>query len=184
MGLTESCDIRDAPPESLRVLMNHRLLYAAQDGCTSDVRQLIARDADVNTRRQLSLRPTGKGNSESHIAQCVGLSPLMYAAQGGHTKICEILLARNAKIEAEDDDGWTPIIFAANQHHRNTVRLLFSANANISAMADVGATLSDFIDDEEDSSDLLKMTNYKIERGDLRMLLATHRNDNKPFLLC
>ena len=38
-----------------------------------------------------------------------GVTPLAAAAEAGHGAVCELLMRRNANIDAVDHNGWTPI---------------------------------------------------------------------------
>ncbi len=69
------------------------LMMAALKGHLSEVRQLLARGADVNK---------------------TGWTPLHYAATGGHIEIIRLLLDQHAYIDAESPNGTTPLMMAAH----------------------------------------------------------------------
>ena len=44
-----------------------------------------------------------------------GVTPLMFAARGGHLDCVRLLLENNADIETEDAEGWTALHYAASR---------------------------------------------------------------------
>ena len=57
------------------------------------------------------------------------LTPLMYAAMGGHTAVCDALLDAGAHPNAVDDRGWAPVSYAARGDHGATLRRLLDRGA-------------------------------------------------------
>ena len=51
---------------------------------------------------------------------------LTYAAENGHTDVCEVLIERGANIEHESEGGRTPIMKAARAGHLCTVEYFIS----------------------------------------------------------
>jgi len=60
-----------------------------------------------------------------------GGTPLHYAVSHGHAECVELLLARGACANAEDDYRRPPLHFAADHGHLETIRLLVAAGANL-----------------------------------------------------
>jgi ankyrin repeat protein len=93
------------------------LMMAALKGHMGLVRQLIARDADVNK---------------------TGWTPLHYAATNGHVAIMRLLLDHHAYIDAESPNGTTPLMMAAHYGSPEAVKLLLEAGADPAAQEPAG----------------------------------------------
>ncbi len=92
------------------------ILVAAENGDFKIIERLLKDwDGDVN----LSLEYLS------------GRSPLLQAAQSGHIKIVELLLAKGAKIDAVDQLGLTPLFLASAKGHIHLVQKLLENGANI-----------------------------------------------------
>jgi ankyrin repeat protein len=109
-------EIRTAQDES-------PLMMAALKGHLPIVKQLIARDADVN-------KP--------------GWAPLHYAATGGHLAIMELLLENHAFIDAQSPNGTTPLMMAAHYGSPAAVKLLLDAGADATMKNQLGLSAVDF----------------------------------------
>merc|ERR1712183_847200 len=86
--------------ESSTAMCTHRLLEACRAGCVKDVRRYIALGASLETPRpflviphHVSQKTTGMDSFRQQ-----GLTPLMYAAQGGYHQVCEVLVAARANV--------------------------------------------------------------------------------------
>ncbi len=99
------------------------LMMAALKGHLSEVRQLLARGADVNK---------------------TGWTPLHYAATGGHIEIIRLLLDQHAYIDAESPNGTTPLMMAAHYGTPAAVRLLLQEGADPLLKNQLGLTAQDF----------------------------------------
>lgn len=122
-------EIRTAQDES-------PLMMAALKGHLELVKQLMARDADVN-------KP--------------GWAPLHYAATGGHLAIMELLLENHAFIDAQSPNGTTPLMMAAHYGTPAAVKLLLDAGADATMKNQLGLTAFDFANraNRKDSADLI-----------------------------
>lgn len=69
-----------------------------------------------------------------------GETPLMKAADDGHTAIVEALLKAGADVNAIDEDGQTALMMAADEGHVQIVKLLLNAGANVNAKDEDGET--------------------------------------------
>jgi ankyrin repeat protein len=68
--------------------------------------------------------------ADPNVAARDGQRPLIAAARLGFTTAVAQLLARNAKVDAENKMGETALIAAVQQRHAPVVRLLLAAGAN------------------------------------------------------
>jgi hypothetical protein len=99
------------------------LMIAALRGHAQIVRQLIARDADVNK---------------------TGWTPLHYAATGGHVEVIRILLDEHAYIDAESPNRTTPLMMAAKYGSPEAVKLLLDEGADPRLRNQLGMNAVDF----------------------------------------
>lgn len=90
------------------------LLWAASEGRYEIAEFLIAKGADVNTQG-------GEGSA----------SPLHLAAEMGHRRLVQLLLASGASVDLKDRLGHTPAIRAMQQNNENVVTILAEAGAEI-----------------------------------------------------
>ena len=98
------------------------IVYAAAAGDTSEVERLLSQGARVDAREK-------------------GFTPLLAAADSGHTDVCELLLQKGrANIEDTNPDGSTALNIAAGEGFVSTVELLLSEGANVSTKDNKGFT--------------------------------------------
>jgi hypothetical protein len=92
------------------------LYRAAKEGQTEIVKQLIAKNFDVNAKKLAS-----------------GTTALWIAAQKGHIDVIKLLLEKGADINTKANTGVTPLMIAAAAGHTKVVKLLLEngADANI-----------------------------------------------------
>ena len=67
-------------------------------------------------------------------------SPLHYAAGMGHADVVELLLDRDANIEAITDKGRTPLLWACGNGQIQTALILIKRGANVEAKNEFGRT--------------------------------------------
>ena len=60
-----------------------------------------------------------------------GYTPLLTAAQNGHTDICSLLLAHGSNVHDRDHGGLTPLLVAAQNGHANICGLLLAHGINV-----------------------------------------------------
>lgn len=112
-------EVRNAQDES-------PLMLAAIKGNLDAVKQLVARDADVNK---------------------TGWAPLHYAASGGteeHLRIASHLLENHAYIDATSPNGTTPLMMAAQYGSTDMVKLLLEEGADPTLKNSLGLTAVNF----------------------------------------
>jgi len=120
------------------------VLNAANSG-ENALKQHLASGADVNSRDD------------------DGETPLMRAADDGHTAIVETLLKSGADVNAIDEDGETALMMAAEEGHAQIVKLLLDAGANANAKDEDGETaLQKALDDNHaEVADMLRKAGAK-----------------------
>jgi ankyrin repeat protein len=79
---------------------------AAKKGDLQDVKRHLNRGAAVNAK------------------DADGLTPLLFAFDGGHKDIVELLIAKGADVNAQTADGFTPLQKAVENHHMDVAELL------------------------------------------------------------
>ena len=112
---------------------------AAIEGHTEVSELLIDRGADVNAKyaggpamplqvahlfgpkelAELLVAKTGVTVRDNH-----GWTPLHFAAQFGHTRVAELLIAGGADVNAKNSWGMTPLAVATNSHKKDVAALL------------------------------------------------------------
>ncbi|WP_156924614.1 ankyrin repeat domain-containing protein [Burkholderia sp. WSM2230] len=99
------------------------MMMASLNGDLDFVKQLIAKDAEVNKK---------------------GWAPLHYAAANGHDDIVKLLLDNSAYVDAGSPNGTTPLMMAARGGHVSTVKLLLDNGADLTVKNQIGMTALDF----------------------------------------
>jgi ankyrin repeat protein len=74
------------------------------------------------------------------IKDSVGKTPLHCAAANGHKDIAELLLARDAEINARDGNGTTPLFLAVQNGYRDVVEVLLANKADVNTANNNGGT--------------------------------------------
>ncbi|XP_043088850.1 transient receptor potential cation channel, subfamily N, member 1 isoform X2 [Puntigrus tetrazona] len=69
-----------------------------------------------------------------------GWSPLLLAAEQGHTAVVKILLLNNARVDVFDEEGKAAIHLAAEQGHQDIVDILLAHKAFVNAKTKLGLT--------------------------------------------
>lgn len=83
--------------------------------------------AKKGDERTVNLLLSVGGNLDINKPDDSGWTPLMIAANEGHTTIVKTLLAAGAQVGMTDCDGWTPLLVAAQNGHTKTVQKLLKA---------------------------------------------------------
>ena len=88
-----------------------------------------------------------------------GETPLHQAALGGHKEVAELLIGKDADVNAKgDDSGVTPLHFAALEGQKEMAELLMAKGTDVNAKGDDGKTPLDraIRNDETETADLLR----------------------------
>ena len=93
--------------------MAAEFVHAAAEGDVDMVVMLLSQGARVDVRDQ-------------------GFTPLLAAAQGGHTKVCKLLLdTGKANVKETTPDGDTPLLLAAEKGHTEVCELLLANGSDL-----------------------------------------------------
>eukprot|EP00803_Ostreobium_quekettii_P003416 evm.model.scf_125.8 EVM.evm.TU.scf_125.8 scf_125:84167-97301(-) len=124
-------------------------------------------------------------DSEDHM----GDTPLMYAADGGHGDMAEMLLSRCATVDIANENGWTPIMFAAHGGHLDIAKVLLDKFASV-AVASKNGWMPLMLAKEHGHNavaELLERTRSPVEFAEqLQLSIPTSRKEAKSFrrVLC
>jgi len=120
--------------------VNCMLLRASKDGDLEGIRKALDGGANINTRLPPFIRASPDANdfgydskpmdSEQLNPFALSLTPLMHAAQEGHTEAVALLLRRGAQVNLHEQDGMQALHFAAASASIECFRMLLGAGAN------------------------------------------------------
>lgn len=126
-------------------LINHKLLKHSGNGNVEGIRTMLGKRAFVETRRPFVMTMEATPLHQLSPLRGDGLTPLMFAAQGGYEQACQVLLNYGACVNAEDEDGMRPLHYAATAGCVDTCAVLLSRGADIGAKDDDGLTALDHV---------------------------------------
>uniref|UniRef100_UPI00398E616B ankyrin repeat, SAM and basic leucine zipper domain-containing protein 1 isoform X1 n=2 Tax=Pristiophorus japonicus TaxID=55135 RepID=UPI00398E616B len=125
------------------------LMYAANIANFEITHLLLNRGANasfVKDQYTVLMAACASSESEEKVLNCVELllsrnakpntsnsnqmTPLMYAARGGHTQSIALLVAHGAEINIQDEKGYTALIWASSHGHKSTVLKLIELGAD------------------------------------------------------
>jgi ankyrin repeat protein len=139
---------RATPPEAVPgsgSSLSGQLLAAAQEGDTADVKSLLAKGADINSRGPYGNTPlmaaalTGHADTlrlllargaDLNARGNTGRTALMEAALQGYAEAAKVLLDSGADVNGKDEGGWTALFWAAFAQRRVIVRMLLEKGAD------------------------------------------------------
>jgi len=157
-------------------ILNQELIKAAREGRDDDLNWCLQNGAFVDTRRPFTIAFHNECEDEEDDAD-VGLTPLMYAALGGYSQACRVLLSAGACVDSEDEDKMQPLHFAATSGSIEVFTLLLQAKANPWAQDSKGHTALHYL-----ASDEHKDPGYHARpalKALLSMIAATPAPDNE-----
>eukprot|EP00747_Dinoflagellata_sp_TGD_P149558 gnl/TRDRNA2_/TRDRNA2_177023_c2_seq4.p1 gnl/TRDRNA2_/TRDRNA2_177023_c2~~gnl/TRDRNA2_/TRDRNA2_177023_c2_seq4.p1 ORF type:complete len:297 (+),score=55.33 gnl/TRDRNA2_/TRDRNA2_177023_c2_seq4:134-1024(+) len=129
-----------------QAMINHLLLKAARDGDVSGISTALSRGAFVETRRPFVMTPESAVMNKTAVQRRGhGLTPVMYASQGGYPDAVKALINAGACVNAEDEDGLRALHFAASAGCIDTCELLIAAGAEVEARDDDGRTVLEHV---------------------------------------
>mmetsp|Transcript_39183 Transcript_39183/g.101341 ORF Transcript_39183/g.101341 Transcript_39183/m.101341 type:complete len:211 (-) Transcript_39183:67-699(-) len=140
-------------------VLGQKLLSAARDGDSVTVRVCIASGLDVDIRQPLKLLTMDRFNSGDPVRQR-GFTPLMYAAQSGHDRCVQALIAAKANVNSHDEDGTTPLHLACSSGDLGVFSALVDAGADPHALDDDGQGLQDYLPGDV-TSDPIELGKWK-----------------------
>lgn len=131
---------------------------AAQKGDKARVEALIAEGADINTKDENDYLPLHSAveSAKQEIVELLlahgaavdgrgvhsrGMTPLHFAAYRGLKVIAELLLTKDADLNARDLNGQTPLFLAVNSGRKDVVEMLVAKGADVFAQANDGTTI-------------------------------------------
>eukprot|EP00929_Paragymnodinium_shiwhaense_P050200 TRINITY_DN25297_c0_g1_i1.p1 TRINITY_DN25297_c0_g1~~TRINITY_DN25297_c0_g1_i1.p1 ORF type:complete len:239 (+),score=33.91 TRINITY_DN25297_c0_g1_i1:97-813(+) len=126
-----------------RCMRSFALLKGARDGNVEAVKDALEEGAFIETRRPFivmvhSTPASPDGSLFGAKSRGAGLTPLMYASQGGYCDVIRALIAHGADVNSQDEDGLTPLHFAAHSGVPEACVLLLRAGGHPSALDDSG----------------------------------------------
>mmetsp|Transcript_112332 Transcript_112332/g.324480 ORF Transcript_112332/g.324480 Transcript_112332/m.324480 type:complete len:207 (-) Transcript_112332:286-906(-) len=148
-GCLRGAHVDEVYPADSFVFMEQQLLRAAADGDIREAERALAYGACIEARRPIRLRCPRQTAGEVTDA---GLTPLMYAAKSGCVAMCRLLLARGARLDVMDEDGWRPLHFAAAFGNADACGALVDAGADATAVDEQGLSAMDYVPGELTSS--------------------------------
>ena len=146
------------PEHAAAQRLNQEFLYAAALGRVANVKTLIVKGLDLNSRNMNGDLVLGVAALHGYIGVVAALldagadinatdlqgTALHRAAANGHSEIVKLLLARkadtNAKMHYGRHKGATPLFDAARSGNADVMRLLISAGAFVDAATEDGVT--------------------------------------------
>ena len=102
--------------------LNNKLINAAKNGDIKNVKELLAKGADVGTKNK---------NGET---------ALHFAAWDGHVDVVKVLIEKGADVDAKDNDGKTALHWAALRGNVEVARVLIEKGADVGAKNEDGKT--------------------------------------------
>ena len=170
VAFVRSAIARGMPVDTVDKAGNSLLMIAARFGRLEMAKQLIDLKANVQHRNGFGDTPlmTAALGGNLEIARMLidrgvsvnqpGWTALHYCAAAGKADMCQLLLDKDAEIDARSPNGTTPLMMAVREGHFDVVKLLVWEVADVNAENAEGATALKWAirADREDMIGLLK----------------------------
>jgi len=140
-GLMKPLCAHSAPHRCTRVFLLGAVLMGLLSTChkvdpgVTEILRAAGNGDLATTRRSLDHNPSLASSKDEE-----GFTALHYAASYGYLEIAELLLAKNANVNAQTGKGLTPLHYAASRGHKEMLDLLLSQGAKVDARDGVGCT--------------------------------------------
>lgn len=175
VAYVRSAIARGMPVDTVDKAGNSLLMIAARFGRLEMAKQLIDLKANVHHRNGFGDTPlmTAALGGNLEIARMLidrgvpvnqpGWTALHYCAAAGKADMCQLLLDKDADIDARSPNGTTPLMMAVREGHFDVVKLLVWEVADVNAENAEGATALKWAirADREDMIGLLKRAGAK-----------------------
>src|SRR5467141_4994892 len=135
--------------------LNTKLTDAARTRDTAEVRKLLEKGADPNTKDKNGRTPLMEAaawgytdtvrvllenGADVNATDLVGWNALFWAALSRRTDTLRALVAKGARANARDSHGWTALMSAADLGHIDAVRALLEKGADVHVRGKDGTT--------------------------------------------
>ena len=175
LAYVRSAIARGMPVDTVDRAGNSLLMIAARFGRLEMAKQLVDLKANINHRNGFGDTPlmTAALGGNLEIARMLiergvpvnqpGWTALHYCAAAGKADMCQLLLDKDADIDARSPNGTTPLMMAVREGHFDVVKLLVWEVADVNAENAEGATALKWAirADREDMVSLLKRAGAK-----------------------
>ncbi len=116
------------------------LIYAAEAGKYVTVKLLLSKHADPHTPSEVGTPPAAQQTSENPATSQEYGRALYKAALRGHVKCVRLLIAHDASVNYEDEEGGTALIKSAYHGQTEMLQMLLDNGANIEHTTEGGFT--------------------------------------------
>mmetsp|Transcript_25607 Transcript_25607/g.59644 ORF Transcript_25607/g.59644 Transcript_25607/m.59644 type:complete len:209 (+) Transcript_25607:83-709(+) len=142
-----------------------QLIAAARDGNVALLDDALKEGADLETRNPMKMVSMSSDASKRRKRPkkdrlTEGLTPLMYAAHGGHLTCLMRLLEAQASVSAVEEDGMTALHFAATSGSLDVFKALVYAGADADQADDEGKHALEYTP-QEIQSDRMQMKKWR-----------------------
>ncbi len=149
--------LRENGMKVFKLLLNANGIDIDQPAKNGDTALMIA---SYKTNREAVRALLAKGAQVNRS----GWTALHYAAAVGDNEIVQMLMEKDADLDAKSPNNTTPIMMAARGGHILTVKLLLDAGADAALKNDVGMTAIDFAQ-QNGNKDIVEGLQYRLKKA-------------------